>query len=160
MFYLTASISAHTFLNFYFYPRFIRWLGCARHHVISYTFQFIKALSENAGKLRFDHLEKQFSVALYWKLFHNFEVTLNRFYKSSLCSCDYTAWQKKIWNTQLMSIIIFYVFLAAEYEFFSYTPRLDCTGSIKFCISIVNWKENWAKVNYHHILDIFQCNFR
>ena len=27
---------------------------------------------------------------------------------------DYTALQKKNWNTQLMSMILFYVFLAAE----------------------------------------------
>ena len=41
---------------------------------------------------------------------------------------NYTALQKKkIWNTQLMSMIIFYVFLTAESEFdicFS-PPRLD-----------------------------------
>ena len=44
-----------------------------------------------------------------------------------------TVLQKKIWNTQLMSMIIFYVFLAAESEFDSgfYPSRLDLAVQVK-----------------------------
>ena len=44
-------------------------------------------------------------------------------------------------------LCIFGRWIRIWHKFFSYTSRFGCVRSRTFCISIENWKKNWAKVD-------------